>query len=227
VTGHATPLTAFEVEMNKIRILIVDDHPVVRQGLRTFFSKCPDLEVAGEAADGLALLDQVAAARPDVVLLDIRMPGMSGIEVARHLRREHPDVKVILLTTYEDEEYLFGALRVGAHAYLLKSASHDMLASAIRSVYAGERLLSPPLVDKVLNRFEELARAKAQQDSGLTEQEAQILRAMESGASNKEIADQLFWSEITVKRKVQDIFEKLGVDNRVKAVAEAIRRGLI
>ena len=213
--------------MDRIRILIADDHPVVRQGLRTFLSTCPDLEVVGEATNGFTTLDQVRALRPDVVLLDIRMPGLSGIEAAHRLRRAHPEVKVILFTTYDDEEYLFGALRVGAHAYLLKSSSHDTLAAAIRSVYAGERLLSPPLVDKVLSRFEELARAKAQQDSGLTEQEFQILQAMEDGASNKEIADRLHWSEITVKRKVQDIFEKLGVDNRVKAVAEAIRRGLI
>ena len=213
--------------MDRIRILIADDHPVVRQGLRTFLSTCPDLEVVGEATNGFTTLDQVRALRPDVVLLDVRMPGLSGIEAAHRLRRAHPEVKVILFTTYDDEEYLFGALRVGVHAYLLKSSSHDTLAAAIRSVYAGERLLSPPLVDKVLSRFEELARAKAQQDSGLTEQEIQILQAMEEGASNKEIADRLHWSEITVKRKVQDIFEKLGVDNRVKAVAEAIRRGLI
>jgi DNA-binding NarL/FixJ family response regulator len=213
--------------MSRIRILIVDDHPVVREGLRTFFSKCADLDVAGEAANGLAMLEQVAALRPDVVLLDVRMPGVSGIEAARQLRREHPDVKVIIFTTYDDEEYLFNALSLGAHAYLLKSVSHDLLASAIRSVHAGERLLSPPLVGKVLNRFEELSQTKAQQDSGLTKEEVHILRAMEGGASNKEIADQLYWSEITVKRKLQDIFEKLGVDNRVTAVAEAIRRGLI
>jgi len=213
--------------MDRIRILIADDHPVVRQGLRTFLSTCPDLEVVGEATNGFTTLDQVRALRPDVVLLDVRMPGLSGIEAAHRLRRDHPDVKLILFTTYDDEEYLFSALRIGAHAYLLKSASHDTLASAIRAVHAGERLLSPPLVDKVLSRFGELARAKAQQDSGLTEQEVQILQTMEDGASNKEIADRLHWSEITVKRKVQDIFEKLGVDNRVKAVAEAIRRGLI
>lgn len=213
--------------MDKIRILIGDDHPVVRQGLRAFLSTFPDLEVVGEAASGLSVLDQVAELHPDVVLLDVRMPGLSGIEAARRLRREHPAAKLILFTTYDDEEYLFSALRVGAHAYLLKSASHDMLASAIRAVHAGERMLSPPLVDKVLNRFEELARAKAQKDTGLTEEEVHILQAMESGASNKEIADQLFWSEVTVKRKVQDIFERLGVDNRVRAVAEAIRRGLI
>lgn len=213
--------------MDKIRVLIADDHPVVRQGLNAFLSRCPDLEVAGEAGDGLTACDQVAALQPDVVLLDVRMPGISGIEAARRLRRTHPDVKLILFTTYDDEEYLLGALRVGAHAYLLKSISHDTLASAIRQVHAGERLLSPPLVDKVLTRFEELVRSQAQHESGLTGEELQILQAMENGKSNKEIADQLFWSEITVKRKVQDIFDKLGVDNRVRAVAEAIRRGLI
>ncbi|MEK7276564.1 MAG: response regulator transcription factor, partial [Chloroflexota bacterium] len=128
--------------MDRIRILIADDHPVVRQGLRTFLSTCPDLEVVGEATNGFTTLDQVRALRPDVVLLDVRMPGLSGIEAAHRLRRAHPEVKVILFTTYDDEEYLFGALRVGVHAYLLKSSSHDTLAAAIRSVHAGEAAAS-------------------------------------------------------------------------------------
>jgi DNA-binding NarL/FixJ family response regulator len=213
--------------MGKIRILIADDHPVVRQGLRTFLSQCSDFEVVGDAADGLATLNEVAALRPDVVLLDVRMPGISGIEVARRLRQTYPDINIILFTTYDDEEYFLGALRVGADAYLLKSSSHDTLAATIRSVRAGERFLSPPLMDKILARYQELARARAQQECCLMEEEMQVLQAMAAGHSNKDIADQLYWSEITVKRKVQDIFEKLGVANRVQAVAEAIRRGLV
>ncbi len=213
--------------MTKIRVFIADDHPVVRDGLATFLSKFDDLDVVGTAGDGSAVLEQVRALHPDVVLTDIRMPGMNGIELARRLRLAHPQMRIIIFTTYDDEQYLYDALRTGAQAYLLKSISHDVLASAIRSVHAGERLLSPPLMDKTLNRFEKLARFKIQHDIGLVDDEMRILHALESGASNRQLAEQLFWSETTVKRKLQDIFEKLDVDNRVKAVAEGIRRGLI
>jgi len=213
--------------LTKISVFIADDHPVVRDGLVTFLSKFDDLDVVGTAGDGSAVLEQVRTLHPDVVLTDIRMPGMNGIELARRLRLAHPQMRIIIFTTYDDEEYLYDALRTGAQAYLLKSISHDVLASAIRSVHAGERLLSPPLMDKTLNRFEKLARFKIQHDIGLVDDEMRILHALESGASNRHIAEKLFWSEATVKRKLQDIFAKLDVDNRVKAVAEGIRRGLI
>ncbi|MFQ6058577.1 MAG: response regulator [Anaerolineae bacterium] len=213
--------------MEAIRVFVVDDHPVVRQGLRSLLSSYPDIEVVGEADNGFVFLEQVADVRPDVVLLDIRLGGVSGIEVAYQLRRVRPQTKIIMLTTYDDEEYLYGALRAGAHGYLLKSISHEVLASSIRSVHRGERLLSPELVGKVLQRFEELAKVEARYQSGLSELELQVLALMAEGATNKEIAEKLYWSEVTVKRKIQDILTKLEAANRTQAVAEAIRRGLI
>lgn len=213
--------------MDPIRVLLVDDHPIVRQGVRSVLASHPDIAVVGEADSAMALFAGLTERRPDVILLDVRLPGLNGVEIAQRLKREWPAVKVIILTTYEDEEYLFGALRVGAEGYLLKSASPEVLASAIRQVAAGERLLSPALVGKVMREFGELARARAQVEAGLSPQEIEVLRLIAAGATNREIADRLYWSEVTVKRKVQDILEKLGVANRPQAVAEALRRGLL
>lgn len=213
--------------MTPIRVLLVDDHPIVRQGVRSVLAHHPDIEVIGEVDSAAALFAALVERRPDVILLDIRLPGQTGVEIAQRLKREWPTIKVIILTTYEDEEYLFGALRAGAEGYLLKSASPEMLASAIRQVAAGERLLSPALVGKLMREFGELAKAQAQADSGLSAQEIEVLRLIAAGATNREIAERLYWSEVTVKRKVQDILEKMGVANRPQAVAEAARRGLL
>jgi DNA-binding NarL/FixJ family response regulator len=213
--------------MNGIRVLIVDDHPIVRQGVRSVLANHSDIEVVGEADGAAGLFANLSSLKPDVILLDIRMPGQSGIEITQRLKREHPEVKVILLSTYDDEEFLFGALRAGAEGYLLKSASNDVLAASIRQVGRGERLLSPSLVSKVMREFKDLAKEKTRVDSGLTDQELQVLQMIAEGATNKEIAEKLFWSEVTVKRKVQDILEKMGVANRAQAVAEAGKRGLL
>jgi two-component system response regulator DevR len=213
--------------METIRVLIVDDHPIVRQGVRSVLANHADIEVVGEADGAASLFANLAALKPDVVLLDIRMPGQNGIEITQRLKREHPEVKVILLSTYDDEEFLFGALRAGAEGYLLKSASNEVLASSIRQVGRGERLLSPTLLTKVMREFQDLAKEKTRTDSGLSDQELKVLRMIADGATNKEIAEKLFWSEVTVKRKVQDILEKMGVANRAQAVAEAGKRGLL
>ena len=213
--------------MTGIRVLIVDDHPIVRQGVRSVLANHSDIEVVGEAEGAASLFANMPLLKPDVVLLDIRMPGQSGIEITQRLKREHPQVKVILLSTYDDEEFLFGALRAGAEGYLLKSASNDVLASSIRQIGRGERLLSPTLVSKVMREFKDLAKEKTRTDSGLTDQELSVLQMIAEGATNKEIAEKLFWSEVTVKRKVQDILEKMGVANRAQAVAEAGKRGLL
>jgi DNA-binding NarL/FixJ family response regulator len=198
--------------------------------VRSILANHADLEAAGEADSAAALFIQLAAAGqmpPDVILLDIRMPGQSGIDTATRVKRDWPGIKVIVLSTYDDDEYLFGALRAGADGYLLKSASSDVLADAIRQVYAGEKLLGPGLVGKVLTEFQHLAQQKTRSESGLSEQELEVLRLIAAGATNREIAEKLYWSEVTVKRKVQDILEKLGVANRPQAVAEAARRGLL
>lgn len=213
--------------MTQVRVLIADDHPIVRQGIRSLLTQYDDLEMAGEAATGPAVLEQVARLQPDVVLLDVRMAGANGIEIARQLRRDYPEIRIIILTTYDDEEYLFGALQVGAQAYLLKDASLDTLPSAIRAVHQGERLLSPLLVDKVLHEFQSLATEKLRRDADLSEEEIHILRAMAQGSTNKEIADEFHWSEVTVKKKVQSILLKLEAENRTQAVAKAIRQGLV
>jgi DNA-binding NarL/FixJ family response regulator len=213
--------------MNVIRVLIVDDHPIVRQGVRSVLANHADIQVVGEADSASTLFAIVDSLKPDVVLLDIRMPGQNGIDVTQRLKHDYPDLRVIILTTYDDDEYLFGALRAGAEGYLLKSASQEILADSIRQVGRGERLLSPNLVGKVMREFKDLAKGKARADSGLTDQELEVLRMIAAGATNKEIAEKLFWSEVTVKRKVQDILEKMGVANRAQAVAEAGKRGLL
>lgn len=210
-----------------IRVLIVDDHPVVRQGLQSLLSNYPDIQVAGEADTGLRALEEAARLQPDVVLLDIRLPGANGIDVTRQLRRQNPQARIIILTAYEDDEYLIGALQAGAHGYLLKSASHQTLAEAIRNAHAGRRVLSPGLVDGVLRQFEALAKESLVSQSGLSESELEIVQLLAEGASNKEMAERLYWSEATVKRKMRDILAKLEVSNRAQAVAEAIKRGLI
>jgi DNA-binding NarL/FixJ family response regulator len=215
------------ISSDKIRILVVDDHPVVRQGVRSILANHPDIEIVGEADSAVSLFTAIDSNPPDIVLLDIRMPGQNGIEITQRLKRERPNLKVILLTTYDEDEFLVGALRAGADGYLLKSSSHQVLASSIRQVAQGERLLSPALVDKMMRQFQEMAAEKMRADSGLSDQELQVLKMIAAGSTNKEIADKLYWSEVTVKRKTQDIFEKLDVANRAQAVAEATKRGLL
>ncbi len=210
-----------------IRVLVVDDHPVVRVGVQHLLANDPEVEVVGEAESGPQALERVAALQPDVVILDMRLPGPDGVELTRQLRRRHPEVKVVVLTAYRDEEYLLGALRAGAHAYLLKQASHEMLCEAVHRVYRGERLLSPSLISRVLEEFEAMARERVIENFHLTETELQILSHIAAGDTTKDIARKLHWSEATVHRRVQEILAKLNVSNRAQAVAEAIRRGLI
>lgn len=211
--------------MNPTRIVIVDDHPVVRQGVSNMLAYQPDIQVVGEAGNAMAFFRRLEECNPDLVLLDIRLPDQSGIEIAQRLKRERPNIRIIMLTTYDDDEYLFQALRAGAHGYLLKSVSPSVLAAAIRRVAKGERLLSPRLMDSVLREFQEMARERSRCD--LSDEQLRILRLIADGAINKEIAEALFVSEVTAKRKVQEILEILGASNRAQAAAEAARRGLV
>lgn len=210
-----------------IRVLIVDDHPVVRHGLRSLLAGHPDIEVVSEAEDGAQVLPSLETVEADLVLLDIQMRGQSGLQIARRIRKSFPSVKIIILTTYDDESYIHESLEIGVHGFLLKSTSHESLPDSIRAVMRGERLLSPELITPVVANYEKLAQEHALREVGLTEDELSILTAIADGASNKEIAERLFWSEATVKRKVQEILEKLGASNRSQAIAEAIRRGWI
>jgi DNA-binding NarL/FixJ family response regulator len=210
-----------------IRVLIVDDHPVVRHGLRSLLKGHPDIEVIGEAEDGAEILPRLSQTQTDVILLDIKMKVRSGIEAARQVRHSFPQVKIIILTTYDDENYLQQALEAGVHGYLLKSESHENLPNAIRAVVAGERLLSPSLVGNVMSNYQKMAQEQARQQAGLSPEDLKLLEGIAQGASTKELAEQTFWSEATVKRKIQEILEKLGASNRPQAIAEAVRRGWI
>lgn len=213
--------------MSPIKILIVDDHPVVRRGLQSILGDAKDLQVAGEASNGAQALQQISALKPDVVLMDIRLPGADGVQITRRIRREHPNIKVIILTTYDDDQHLYNAIEAGAHGFLTKHADYADLAESIRAVHKGERLLSPALIGKVLDRFQQMAQAQAMQESGLTDEEVEVLRMIAEGATNKEIGEKLFWSEVTVKRRASEVYSKLGVADRAQAVAEAMKRGLI
>jgi two-component system response regulator DegU len=209
------------------RILIVDDHSVVRHGLINLLSSHPDFEIVAEAEDGAQVLPLLAAHKTDIILLDIQMKGQSGIDVARRVFRSYPQVKIIILTTYDDQTYVDQALEAGVHGFLLKSASHVTLPDSIRAVMRGERLLSPSLYTNVLANYQELAQDQAKREVGLTAEDLKILSRISEGESNKAIAEEFFWSEATVKRRVQEILEKLGVSNRAQAIAEAVRRGWI
>lgn len=212
--------------MEPIRVMVVDDHPIVRQGLRSLLSNYPDMELVGEAEGAAGALDLAGRIQPDVVLMDIRMPGMTGVETARMLLRQHPGAKILMLTSFDDEEYVTGALQAGAHGYILKSASDEMLAAAVRAVYRGERVLSSNLMERVVQQYTLYSRERARIEAGLSEDECRILQLLADGASNPEIAAKLYLSETTVKRKMQHIFEQLGVTTRAQAAAEAVRRGL-
>jgi DNA-binding NarL/FixJ family response regulator len=211
--------------MEKIRVLVVDDHPIVRQGVRSLLSNYANLEIVGEADNGLTALRYAADLMPNVILLDIRMPGETGIDLVKRLRQTAPAAKVLMLTSFDDREYVTGALRAGAHGYVLKSISDETLVNAIRAVYFGERVLSPQVLDQMIQHFATGTSESTIVD--LTEDERGIMRLLADGASNARIASDLYMSETTVKRKLQEVFEKLAVHSRAQAAAEVVRRHLI
>jgi DNA-binding NarL/FixJ family response regulator len=207
--------------------VIIDDHTVVRQGLCSLLSQYPDIQVVGESEGGLLALELLAQMQPDVVLLDIRLAGPSGLELARRIRRMPSSARVMILTSYDDEGYLLEAAQAGVHGYLLKSASAEVLAESIRAVYAGEERLSPELGGKALRQLGALVRTQAQSEVGLTDQELRLLQLIAEGASVQDMVQQMYLSERTLKRKTQDVLGKLGATSRAQAVAEAFRRGLL
>lgn len=201
-------------EGEPIRILVVDDHPIVRQGLGSLLANYPDLLIVGEAEQLRQAVETAQARQPDVVLLDIRLADTTGIEVARALHREVPNARVIMLTSYDNDEYLVDALQAGAIGYLLKSVSDDRLVSAIRAAYRGDRLINPSLLNHVLQQFAEMRHSQARQEIGLSDEDIRVLGLIAGGASNEEIVAALNWSTASVKRKLQHIFESLGVGGR-------------
>lgn len=219
-----------------IRVLLVDDQALLRMGFRLVLDAEADLEVVGEAGDGRTALEQTTALRPDVVLMDVRMPGMNGIDATERLVAEHPDTRVLILTTFDLDEYAFAALRAGASGFLLKDAKPADLVAAIRSVASGDAVVSPRVTRRMLEMFSTSLPAGGDtatepgvdpRIAALTSRELEVLRAVAEGMSNAEIAGRLFLSEATVKTHVGRILAKLGVRDRVQAVVLCYESGLV
>ncbi len=215
--------------MPKIRVLVADDHTLVREGVRMILAKEPDIEVVGEASDGQEALGLVDTLHPDVVIMDISMPGMGGIEATQRLQERHPKVAVLALTMHEDESYVFRLLRAGASGYVLKRAAAQDLLQAVRAAARGESFLYPSVARKVVEDY--LKRVEAGEDreryDGLTEREKEILTLIAQGSSNQQIAEKLFISIKTVQTHRAHIMEKLNLHDRTALVRYAIRKGFI
>ena len=215
----------------QIRILLVDDQRLMREGLRILLELEPGLEIAGEATNGQEALDLYAEIEPDVVLMDVRMPGMDGVEATWRLRERWPSALVIILTTFDDDEYVFEGLRAGARGYLLKDVSGHDLADAVRTVAAGGALIEPSVARRVVAEFARMAPPVRQPDEGLAEplsdREREILQLVAQGFTNREIADRLSLAQGTVKNYVTTILQKLGARDRTQAALRARELGLL
>ena len=212
--------------VNRVRVMLVDDHRLFREGLRSLLATASDIEVVAEASDGQEAMRLAGIVKPDVVVMDLKMPNVDGVTATRNLRTTVPKCRVVALTTFEDDELVFDALRAGAVGYVLKDASSDRLLDAVRSASRGETVLQPSVATKVvaaLSRLSEAAPARAE-DLGLSERELDVLRLLAGGASNKEIASSLSIAEGTVKNHVTSVLGKLGVSDRTNAALAPVKR---
>ena len=212
---------------NRYRIIIADDHLVVREAIRVMLEMEPEFEVVGEASDGNKALELAAQLKPDLVLMDIRMEGMDGVEATRLLRQQFPNMGVLILTGFGDDEVLLNAVEAGAQGFLLKDASADEVKSAILRVVQGESHMTPSLLRKLLDELAQREQRPEPAHSELTPREREVLLALSRGLSNDEIAKELVISEKTVKTHLGSIFGKLQVDGRAQAMLYAIREGLV
>ncbi|GAB4443997.1 MAG: response regulator transcription factor [Anaerolineae bacterium] len=217
----------------EIRLVLADDHAVVRSGTRELLEQQPDLKIVGEASDGEEAVRLAGELQPDVVVMDVRMPRMTGVEATKKIKEIYPQVRILVLTAHDDDEYVFALLQAGANGYLLKTAEIEDLVKAIRTVAAGQSALAPEVTGKVVAQFtsgkglpEALEESEESYD-GLTERELDILRRVGQGLSNKQIGKQLFISDRTVQAHLSNIFSKLGVSSRTEAVMYAVRKGWI
>jgi two-component system response regulator DevR len=213
--------------MKKQRILIVDDHEVVRLGLKALLEHHPNFEVVAEAGSAKEALDQTEQFKPDIILMDIRLPGTSGIEACEEITATYPDTRVVMLTSYAEDEMLFSAIRAGASGYILKQIGGNDLIRALESVGRGEALLDPAVTQRV---FQEVRRAVREEEASafanLSQQEKHVLQLVSEGKTNREIAKALFLGEGTVRNYVSSILSKLAVSNRAEAAAYAVEHNL-
>ena len=211
-----------------IRVLLADDHVLVRQGIRQFLQEAENIEVVAEADDGAEALRLVKSVEPDVAVLDIRMPEVTGVEATRRIKRHYPDVKVLILTAYDDDPYVFALLKAGADGYVLKTAPAEDLIQAVQDVHAGIAALSPSIATKVVRQMkQQRPTGETDQAEPLTEREIEVLRLAAQGMTNREIGRDLGISHRTVQGHLANVYGKLQVNSRTEAVTEAIKRGWI
>jgi NarL family two-component system response regulator LiaR len=218
---------AAESARGRIRVLICDDHAIVRQGLQTFLELQDDIEIVGQAADGEHAVAQALKLRPDVVLMDVVMPQVDGIEAIRRIRAEDQEMQIIVLSSFSDDAQIFPAIRAGASGYLMKDVSPQELAKAIRMARAGEPLLHPDIARRLMEEVSSAANPERTDLARLTEREVEVLRLVAHGRSNKEIAQDLVLSEKTVKTHVSNILQKLHLADRTQAALFAVRQRLV
>jgi len=215
--------------MQKIRVLVVDDHAILRDGISALLALAADIEVIGEAENGREAIDRARQLAPDVVLMDIAMPAMDGLEATRRIHKEFPQMKVLTLTQYDDREHLLSLLEAGAEGFISKTAASSDLASAIRSVYQGDSFLSPSVAKLLLKHYRQGARAGKGQDpyDQLTDREREVLKLLAEGHTSREIADTLVISPKTVEGHRTNVMAKLDIHNRTDLVKYALRKGII
>ena len=215
--------------MNKMRILIADDHAIVREGLRTLLEAQPDIEVVGEATDGEEAVNKTQEIQPDIVLMDITMPGMNGLEATRQIKQKNPDAKILVLTMHEGDEYFFKFLDAGASGYFIKGGSSTELISALRAVWNGDVFLYPTMAKKLLSDYLQRVKTGSNKESydGLTNREREVLKLIAEGYTNQEISEHLVLSVTTVQTHRAHIMAKLGLHGPTELVKYALRRGFI
>lgn len=209
-----------------IRVLIVDDHSIVRQGLATVLDQQEDLTVVGQAVDGIDAVAQARDLLPDIILMDLQMPQMDDVEAIRQIIGERTGSRIIILTTYATDEYIFSGIEAGAQGYLLKDSPPAEVVTAIRTVHQGESMIQPRVASRLLDRLGQLSHAHPP-ETLLSVREIEVLQVMATGAANKEIANQLQIGQSTVKTHIVRIFDKLGVNGRLEAVSEGVKKGII
>ncbi|MGB8955697.1 MAG: response regulator transcription factor [Tumebacillaceae bacterium] len=210
-----------------IRVLLCDDHTILRDGLRNLLNAEPDIEVVGEAADGQQALELIEELQPDVTIMDINMPGLNGVDTVERLTARDPNLRILMLTMYDHDEYLFRTIRAGARGYLLKDSPVSEVIDAIRKVMTGGSVLHPDLTNKLLESCRDPNAEQEEPADKLSPREQEVLAAVVNGLANKEIAEQLFITETTVKLHVTNIYRKLGVKSRSQAIMKAVKEKLV